>query len=367
MNRKTITFDSFIRALTSIVLAGLTYILIRRLSNVLMPFLIAWLIAYLLYPIVCFVQYRCKVKSRILSIIITLLVIAGIITGGLVLIIPPIIEELNQLQSIIINYVTTDSTVTSVSAEIETFLKHNIDPRAITRTITLQDAATFLEEKIPQLLSLLSNSLSAIIGAVCSLISLIYMFFILADYEEMAQGFFKLIPPSKRAITRDIMTDLNTGMNSYFRGQSIIAFCVGILFSIGFLIIDFPLAIPLGLFIGFLNLVPYLQVVGFIPTIILAILKAHDTGSSLWSILLAAVIVFCVVQAIQDWVLTPRIMGKVTGLNAAVILLSLSIWGSLLGFIGLIIALPLTTLIFSYYKRYVLKERDEQETQTGQN
>lgn len=363
MNKKTITFDSFIRALTSIVLAALAYILIRRLSNVLIPFLVAWLIAYLLYPIVCFVQYRCKVKSRILSIIITLLAIAGIVTGALFLIIPPIIDELNQLQAIIVNYVTTDSTVTSVSAEIERFLKHNIDLRTITRTITLQDATAFMEEKIPQLVSLLSNSLSAIIGAICSLISLIYMFFILVDYEEMAQGFFKLIPPSKRSIMRGVISDLNNGMNSYFRGQSIIALCVGILFSIGFLIIDFPLAIPLGLFIGLLNLVPYLQVVGFIPTIILAILKAHDTGSSFWSIILAAIIVFCVVQAIQDWVLTPRIMGKMTGLNAAVILLALSVWGSLLGFVGLIIALPLTTLLLSYYKRYVLEEPNEDSEQ----
>ena len=70
---------------------------------------------------------------------------------------------------------------------------------------------------------------------------------------------------------------------------------------------------------------------------------------------------FAVVQAIQDWVLTPRIMGKVTGLNPAVILLALSIWGSLLGFVGLIVALPLTTLIVSYYKRYVLEETDEME------
>ena len=220
MDKKTITFDSFIRALTSIALTALAYYLLRRLSNVLMPFLIAWLIAYLLYPIVCFVQYRCKVKSRILSIIITFLAIIGILTGCMFLIIPPIIEELNQLQSIIVNYVSTDSTVSSVSAEVENFIKHNIDMRTITRTISLQDIYTFLEEKIPQFMSLLSNSLSAIIGAICSLISLIYMFFILADYEEMARGFFKLIPPSKRELMRGIMTDLNTGMNSYFRGCS---------------------------------------------------------------------------------------------------------------------------------------------------
>ena len=145
-------------------------------------------------------------------------------------------------------------------------------------------------------------------------------------------------------------------MNSYFRGQSLIALIVGILFSIGFLIIDFPLAIGLGLFIGLLNLVPYLQLIGLIPTIALALMKSLETGQSFWVILLMALAVFAVVQTIQDMYLTPRIMGKVMGLNPAVILLSLSIWGSLLGFIGLIIALPLTTLCLSYYRRFVLKE-----------
>ena len=186
------------------------------------------------------------------------------------------------------------------------------------------------------------------------------------DYEEMAEGLFNLVPKNKRHLVHAVILDLEKGMNGYFRGQTIIAMCVGVLFSIGFLIIDFPLAIPLGLFIGFLNLVPYLQVIGFIPTIMLALLKAHDTGQSFWGIILAAIIGFCVVQAIQDWVLTPRIMGKVTGLNAAIILLSLSIWGSLLGFVGLIIALPLTTLLISYYKRYVLEEETDNNTQETQ-
>jgi predicted PurR-regulated permease PerM len=67
--------------------------------------------------------------------------------------------------------------------------------------------------------------------------------------------------------------------------------------------------------------------------------------------------VFCVVQLIQDTFLTPKIMGKVMGLNAAIILLSLSIWGSLLGILGMIIALPLTTLLISYYQRYVIVEK----------
>ena len=143
-------------------------------------------------------------------------------------------------------------------------------------------------------------------------------------------------------------------MNKYFRGQAMIATCVGILFSIGFLIIDFPLAIGLGLFIGLLNMVPYLQLIGFIPTIILAILKSADTGESFLLIMLSALAVFAVVQTIQDTLLTPRIMGKVTGLSPAIILLSLSIWGSLMGIMGMIIALPVTALLISYYQKYII-------------
>ena len=65
---------------------------------------------------------------------------------------------------------------------------------------------------------------------------------------------------------------------------------------------------------------------------------------------------FAVVQMIQDSLLTPKIMGKVTGLNSAIILLSLSIWGSLLGVLGMIIALPMTTLMLTYYQRYIIKK-----------
>lgn len=360
MKTKTITFDRFVRILGTIILLIGAYILIYQLRGVLTPFLVAWLTAYLLHPIVCFFQYKCRLKSRLLSIIVTLLLILGLIVGGLTLIIPPITEEMVQLKDIIISYVTTDANVISFSGEVESFIRHNININDLVNALTISDVSQFLENYIPRILSFLGSGISAIVGIIGSVIAVIYLFFILLDYETMVNGVFKLVPKSKRDLVHGIVKDLEDGMNGYFRGQTIIAMCVGVLFAIGFLIIDFPLAIPLGLFIGFLNLVPYLQVVGFIPTIMLAMLKAHETGQNFWSIILAALIVFGVVQTIQDVVLTPRIMGKVMGLNAAVILLSLSVWGSLLGFVGLIIALPLTTLIISYYKRYVIEEwKDE--------
>lgn len=85
-------------------------------------------------------------------------------------------------------------------------------------------------------------------------------------------------------------------------------------------------------------------------------MKAADTGESFWWTLGLALVVFAVVQAIQDMILVPKIMGKITGLNPAIILLSLSIWGSLMGMLGMIIALPGTTLLLSYYQRYIRKK-----------
>ena len=153
-------------------------------------------------------------------------------------------------------------------------------------------------------------------------------------------------------------------MNTYFRGQALVALCVGIVFSIGFLIIDFPMAIVLGLFIGALNMVPYLQIIGFLPTILLAILKAADTGQNFWIIIASALAVFAVVQIIQDTIIVPKIMGKITGLNPAIILLSLSVWGSLMGVLGMIIALPLTTLMLSYYQRFIINREKISDSET---
>ena len=152
------------------------------------------------------------------------------------------------------------------------------------------------------------------------------------------------------------MEDVEYTMNRYFRGQALIALCVGVLLAIGFKIIDFPLAVTLGLFIGVLNMIPYMQTIGIIPMLILALLRSAETGENFWIIFGLALLVLGIVQMIQDLFLTPRIMGKAMGLNPAIILLSLSIWGTLLGFIGLIVALPLTTLCLSYYKRFILQD-----------
>ena len=190
------------------------------------------------------------------------------------------------------------------------------------------------------------------------------MFFILLDYEYLTANWIRIFPKKNRPFWHELMKDVERELNNYIRGQSMVALCMGIMFCIGFTIMDFPMAIGLGILIGLLSLVPYLHGFAFIPMILLSALKAVDTGENFWLIFGSAVIVFIVVQAITDMVLTPKIMGKAMGLNPAILLLSLSVWGALLGFIGLIVALPLTTLLIAYYKRYVVKEGEEKAVET---
>jgi predicted PurR-regulated permease PerM len=210
---------------------------------------------------------------------------------------------------------------------------------------------------VPKLWDVITQSISIVSSLFTLTMVFLYTLLILLDYERLTTGWSRLLPERYRLFATQLVRDVEESMNKYFRGQAMVALCVGILFSIGFLIIGFPMAVGLGLFIGLLNMVPYLQLIGFVPTILLAIVKAAETGQNFWMIMLMAVIVFAVVQAIQDAILTPKIMGHVTGLNSAIILLSLSIWGSLMGILGMIIALPMTTLLISYYQKYIVKNK----------
>lgn len=358
--QKKITFDSFIRGvLTALIVFGVLY-LINKLSGVLLPFFIAWLIAYLLYPFVIFVQNKLKFKNRVLSIFAVMLMffcVLALIFWG---VIPPLIDEFSKVQNLITVYFIEGTKQAEIPGTVANFIKEHIDMIRIEEALSFENVGSILQKGVPQVWAFLAGSMNVIISVFASFIVLIYMFFILLDYENLSEGWIKLIPAKRRGIVQQIFNDVKDGMNRYFRGQSLIALCVGILFSIGFLIIDFPLAIGFGLFIGLLNMVPYLQLIALIPTVLLALLKAADTGQNFWWVLFLALMVFAVVQIIQDAVITPKVMGKAMGLNPAIILLSLSIWGSLMGIVGMIIALPLTSLLIAYYRRYVLKEQDDE-------
>lgn len=355
MLEKEITFDRFVRILGIVLLVGGVLYTMNFLSSVLLPFFVAWLLAYLMYPIVKFVQYKLHVPTRALSIIVALVFVLAVIGGVFYLIIPPMIDQFEKLGDIVMQYVKQGTNGESFQAVVQQWLHDN--RQAIEQVFKRKDVSDAIKSAMPKLFSVLGQTANVILSIVASLITLLYMFFILLDYEYLSSSWIKIFPKKVRPFWQSLMKDVERELNSYIRGQSLVALIMGILFCIGFTIIDFPMAIGLGILIGIMDLVPYLHTFALIPTAFLALLKAADTGQNFWVILASAVAVFCIVQVIIDMVVTPKVMGKAMGLNPAILLLALSVWGTLLGFIGLIIALPLTTILIAYYQRYVTKEK----------
>lgn len=344
------TFDRVVRMTLGALLTAAAVWLIYVLRNVLLPFGVAAVIAYLLEPLVQFNRKLLHLKGRVTAVFVTLFGITFFISIAAWLLLPSIIEETRNVGTLISSYLESEQSIPFISPGVHRFIKENFNLQHISEMLAGMDWVNLGS----QAMDLLSSGIDLLLSIFNWLLTVLYIIFIMLDYDRLGRSFRTMVPPHMRRHAFALGRDVKESMNRYFRGQALIALCVGILFCIGFLIIGMPLAIPLGLFIGLLNLVPYLQLVSIPVTAMLCLVYTADTSQSFWVFFGQAILVYCIVQAIQDLYLTPRIMGKVMGLNPAIILLSLSVWGTLLGFLGMIIALPMTTLLLSYYERYVL-------------
>lgn len=352
--RQEITFDRFIRGAGVVLLTVGVFLLVNYLSGVLLPFVVAWLLAYLVNPVVRFIQFRLHVKVRALSVIIAMLLVMVVICGVLWFIIPPMIEQFGKLGDIVTRYLHDTTHTNNITMWVKGWLLDNQEQ--ILHFLRSRDFSDGVKAAMPKVFSVVGQTASVLISIIASCITLLYMFFILLDYEYLTTNWIRIFPKKNRPFWQELAKDVERELNNYIRGQGSVALCMGIMFCIGFSIIDFPVAIGMGILIGILDLVPYLHTFALIPCAFLALLKSADTGQNFWVIMAMVVGLFIVIQIITDMIVTPKIMGKAMGLNPAILLLSLSVWGALLGFIGLIIALPLTTLIITYWKKYVTKE-----------
>lgn len=348
------TFDRVVRILIGLTVAVVLCLLIYELRAVLLPFAIGWLLAYLTHPIVTFFQKKARLKSRLLSIIVTILLMLIVLAGIIWFLVPMIGKEVDKFSHLITLYTQNFNVDSFLPQEWQNKIREFFAQIDIERVLNDDTFKNILKNIAPKLWNIVNSSLSFVFGLAVIVVVFLYFIFISLDYEKINAGFINIIPHKYRPLVVGIIYDMKTGMNNYFRGQALIALINGILFAIGFKIVGLPMGIVLGLFMGVLNLIPYMQMLGYIPAMLLGLLQSAETGQSYWLILLWIIIVLLAVQVIEQTILTPKIMGKATGLNPAIILLSLSVWGSLMGLLGMIIALPMTTLIISYYKRFVL-------------
>ncbi|MDO4334711.1 MAG: AI-2E family transporter [Bacteroidales bacterium] len=359
--RKPITFDKVIRGIILIASVAIAVWLINYLRNVLLPFCVACLIAYVLEPAVTLQQRVLKLKRRIIPVFLTLLEALVVIAALVCIITPLATSEISELENMI--KASSGHSTPFLPPEIQNFINENLNFDSLRRYLDPQQ----LSDLFTKGSSVLSATLGVVMRTIEWLLTFIYVIFIMLDYKHLMTGFRNIVPPRYRARVYPVFDDIKDNMDRYFRSQAVIAACAAVLYCIGFSIAGLPLAILMGLLVGILYMIPYVQYVTLIPVVILCYLDSLTGTNMFWPELGKCIAVYVVSQCICDYVLTPKIMGKSLGLNPAIILLSLSVWGTLMGVIGMIIALPVTALMIAYYKRYILSDNRKTQSKTLQS
>ena len=360
-NDRSFTFDRVVQLALFAGLAWGLVLLLDYLSDVLLPFVTGLVVAYFLDPVTNRVQH--VIKQRVLAALFTLVSITLAVSLVVWFMVPMVGNELADMGRTVSKMASNTELAQAakehlpenVWEEVNEILKRDDVKRYLTSDGAVQMAKDTAKKLLPGVWGVLSGAANVLTFITGLLVIMLYVVFLLIDYHNMAARWRDYLPPSMRDDVSGFVEEFIQATNRYFRSQALVACCVAVLFAIGFSIIGLPLAILMGIFIGLLNMVPYLQIVGTIPCLLLAGLKALEQGDNFLGALGLVLLVFGVVQLIQETVLVSRFQGEAMGLSPAIILLSISVWGKLLGFLGLILALPLTCLGLAYYRRYLWK------------
>ena len=350
---RPITLDRLIRIFGGVLVLAVLIWLLYYLRAVLVPFFIAIILAYLLDPWVA--RVKKLVKNHTAAVLITLSAMFLLVAGLLAIIIPQVVREMHHFAMLMAQEMPAWKAQVQHIPGIHQALTEasTIDVQGY---LTGENLSKLAQKVLPGFWQGLSSVFGWLLGLLGVFTTLIYLIFILIDEEDVKENWEKLIPPKYRTHVADVVDDLGKAMNVYFRGQLKIALILSVVYIIGFSIVGLPLSLVLGLLAGLLSLIPYFALLSVPPVMLSAGLLALDKHGAFWPPMIGALVVYAVAQTLEGLVLTPRIQGKNTGLRPEYILLALSVWGSLLGVTGMIIALPLTKVIISYYRRVVLGE-----------
>jgi len=351
--------DRRMRLLFAVSGFAVFFVLLYHLKEVLTPFVVAFLLAYILNPCVNFLQK--KIKYRWLASILVLLVLAVILVGAAFVFIPMMIDQGVNLGRLLQKYATN-----SVWRELLIeYIPHSLWEKLQYVWEEKDFMPIWQNLQNLDLMSIVQGILAKIVPGAVGVFSgvgrvFVWMFgifmiglclvFMLLDFENMKRGLAAQIPGkySKRVLR--FFGSFDSIMSRYFRAQTGVAVTVGVLFATAFSIMGLPMGLPFGLFIGALNMVPYLQIISIPIALFFGLIYSLETGIVFWQVILIITAIYACVQILQDMVIVPRIMGGALGLSPILILLSLSVWGKLLGFLGFVLAIPFTCIIIATYK-----------------
>ena len=366
-----ITSLSFLAIGASILLVGSLVIgAISFLQPVLTPIAVAAILAFLLEPVVKF-SMRLGL-SRLVSIILVYLAFTAFFVGLLVYIIPPAYRQGTTLVQNFPNYMQKTQALTTRTFEnlhrLSTldFLRTDgaeqpaNEQLSVLVSQSIKDAGTWVQQKIPDLAvesgRFLQRSLGGFLGVFGLLLSMIlvpiFLFFFLKDSASIAENWSRYLPlrasPLKNEIV-SLVSEINSYLISFFRGQLIVSLIDGLLIAIALLVMGLDFAILIGLMVGVLGLIPYLgMMICYIPAVIIAAAQFGD-----WTHPLIVTAIFILANNIDGIFIAPKIVGESVGLHPLTVIVSVLAWSLILGgLLGALLAVPLTATIKVLLKRY---------------
>ncbi len=366
-----ITSLSFLAIGFTILLIGsLVVSAISFLQPVLTPIAVAAILAFLLEPVVKF-SMRLGL-SRIVSITLVYIAFAAFFVGLLVYIIPPAYRQGTMLVQNFPTYMQKTQALTTLTFEnlhrLSTldFLQSEKTDQATNEqlssmvTQSIKDAGTWVQQKLPDLAvesgKFLQRSLGGFLGVFGLLLSMIlvpiFLFFFLKDSALIAENWSRYLPlrasPLKNEIV-SLVSEINSYLISFFRGQLIVSLIDGLLIAIALLAMGLDFAILIGLMVGVLGLIPYLgMMICYIPAVIIAAAQFGD-----WMHPLIVTAIFVLANNIDGIFIAPKIVGESVGLHPLTVIISVLAWSLILGgLLGALLAVPLTATIKVLLKRY---------------
>lgn len=339
------------KAVRALLMAGgfvVSIWVLRQLGGVLTPFAIVFLLAYLLNPLVTRAHERFKVKRWITSLVLTLVFI-GVLVLFVLLIVPSLVGQIESLATAIIGLV---SGLPQWVAEAE--ILNSLEAAGlIERDALTQQLATFLPGQISAIAAGIPSAVASLTRSVGTLFALlttvalipVLLFYILKDYVEIREAIINVFPRFRG--TRNYLEHTSKVVGNYLRGQITISALGAIIVTIPLVIFGVPFALVIGLLTGLLNMIPNL---GAILTYIIGGLLMLAFGSL--GDFFVVMIVLVGQSFLEQSVLTPNIMGQSVGLHPVLIIFSLFVFSAFFGFLGLLIAVPVTALLVQMYKAF---------------
>ncbi len=324
------------RLLAWLCLALLLFTVLWLLAPVLSPFVAAAVLAYALAPMVERLSHR---MPRVLAVVLVEVGVIALVLLLLLMVVPILAKELPLLrEQIPVMAAKLNDSLAPKLAQLGIELK--LDVSSI-KEFLVKHAGANSEDVMAAVLGSVKLGGSVVLALVGNMVLIpVVLFYLLMDWPRLLARIWTLVPPKFRETAASFLGEADNMLGHYLRGQGLVMLALAIFYSVALAIAGFELAVPLGVFTGAAVFIPY---VGFGLGLLLSLTAGILQFASMYGVL-AVVVIFGIGQLLESFVLTPRLVGERIGLSPLMVIFVLLAFGHLLGFVGVLVALPLSAI-----------------------